>query len=98
MSLAVFLAKITSELESRSIEYMVCGSVASIFHGVPRTTQDVDIVVSLTGLDAKRLASLLDEEQFYVSEAAAVDAVLHQRQFNIIDMETGWKADLPSDN
>jgi hypothetical protein len=94
MSLAVFLARITSELESMSIEDMVCGSVASIFHGVPRTTQDVDIVVSLTGFDAKKLASSLDEEQFYVSESAAVDAVVHQRQFNIIDMETGWKADL----
>ncbi len=93
MSLASFLARITSELESRSIEYMVCGSVASIFHGVPRTTQDVDIVVNLTGFDAKRLASSLDEEQFYVSEAAAVEAVIHQRQFNIIDMKTGWKAD-----
>jgi len=94
MSLAEFLARITGELESRNIEYMVCGSVASIFHGVPRTTQDVDIVVRIDGFDAKRLASGLDPEQFYVSESAAVDAVMRQRQFNIIDMQTGWKADL----
>lgn len=93
MSLQAFLSNLVALLEEHSVEYMVCGSVASIFHGVPRTTQDVDLVVSLTALQARRLAEAIPEDRFYISVEAAVDAVRRRRQFNIIDMETAWKAD-----
>lgn len=93
VSLQDFLSNLVELLDEHGIDYMVCGSVASIFHGVPRTTQDVDLVVSLTALQARRLAESIPEERFYISVDAAVDAVRRRRQFNIIDMETAWKAD-----
>lgn len=37
------------------------------------------------------LLRALSEEQYYVSEPAAMDALRRQGQPNIIDMETGWK-------
>lgn len=94
MSLPDFLARLTQALEDAGVPYMICGSVASFFHGVPRTTQDVDLVVQLTGFDVPKLLEHLPEEDFYVSEPAALDAVRNRRQFNVIDMRTGWKADL----
>jgi hypothetical protein len=93
VSLQAFLSNLVALLEEHSVDYMVCGSVASIFHGVPRTTQDVDLVVSLTALQARRLAEAIPDDRFYISVDAAVEAVRQRRQFNIIDMETAWKAD-----
>ena len=36
----------------------------------------------------------LPDEDFYVSEDAAMEALGAHRPFNVIDMVTGWKADL----
>ena len=94
MSLQVFLGRLTGALEAAGVPYMLCGSVASIFHGVPRTTQDVDVVVELTGQRVAALLARLPGDDYYVCESAAFDAVRTQRQFNVIDLSTGWKADL----
>jgi hypothetical protein len=42
------LAVILRALEAAGIPYMVTGSLASSFHGVPRGTQDIDIVIAPT--------------------------------------------------
>lgn len=83
MSLPEFLARLTLALDAAQVPYMVCGSVASFFHGVPRTTQDVDLVVELSGFAVPRLLSHLPDVDYYYSEAAALDAVRFQRQFNV---------------
>ena len=73
---------------------MLTGSFASSYHGSPRTTQDVDLVIRAT---RDQLNSLLDElppEDYYVSGDAAREAASRRSQFNVIDMVTGWKADL----
>ncbi len=73
---------------------MITGSFASSFHGVPRTTHDIDVIVVLTGSNLDRLIGLLPNEDYYVSAEAARDALLRRGQFNVIDLATGWKADL----
>ncbi len=80
-------------LEGLQIPYLVCGSVASGSLGEPRMTLDIDIVVQLTPDDVDRLCSLFPEPDFYVSVAAARDAVRVRRQFNVIHPETGNKVD-----
>lgn len=92
--LSEFLVRLTSAMEAAGVEYMVCGSVASIIHGVPRSTQDVDLVVLLTEKELPRLVAAFPEDEFYLSESAAKDAIRLQSQFNVIDLQTGWKADL----
>lgn len=89
-----FLGRLTGILDSLSLPYMLAGSVASTFHGVPRTTQDVDLVVELNLRSMKALLAAFDPDTYYVSDIAATDALRRGGQFNIIDMETGWKADL----
>jgi hypothetical protein len=34
-------------LEGLGVSYLVCGSMASSVHGIPRATQDVDMVANL---------------------------------------------------
>lgn len=94
MSLPEFIDRLAGILDRAGIEYMFCGSIASTFHGVPRTTRDVDLVVALSGPKIPVLLGELPEEDYYVSESSIRDAVLRQSQFNVIDMATGWKADL----
>ena len=44
-------------LEAGAVPYMIVGSLASNFHGVPRSTRDADFVVAL---DAAGLSALLE--------------------------------------
>lgn len=50
MSLAEPIAvtlELTAGLDELALEYVVGGSVASSLHGIPRSTHDIDIVVTL---------------------------------------------------
>jgi hypothetical protein len=71
---------------------MVTGSVASSFHGKPRSTFDLDIVIDPT---EQQLDFFLNElgDQYYVSPAAAKQAHEQRGMFNLIDYATGIKID-----
>jgi hypothetical protein len=73
---------------------MVAGSFASTFHGEPRTTQDIDIVIDPSRAALDRLVRSLDPAAFYVSPAAADEAWRRKGLFNVIDLVSGWKIDL----
>jgi len=49
-------------LDAAGIAYMVVGSLASNFHGIPRSTQDADFVVQLQSGQLTRLESALPPE------------------------------------
>jgi hypothetical protein len=88
------LHEIVARLEAHGIEYMVVGSVAAFVHGRERSTQDFDVVVEASAPALRALVRSLPEERFYVSEEAAMEALRHETQFNVLDMATGWKVDL----
>lgn len=73
---------------------MVVGSVASSFHGEPRTTMDIDLVIDPSAESLRRFVGSLPTSRYYVDETAAIEAFHRRSSFNIIDQETGWKADL----
>jgi hypothetical protein len=50
---------VVDALDIAGIPYMIVGSLASNFHGVPRSTRDADFVVELGPGDLERLASTL---------------------------------------
>jgi hypothetical protein len=70
------------------------GSFASSFHGEPRTTQDIDLVIDADADGVRRLLATLSEDAYYADEQTALSAVRRRGQFNVIDLATGWKADL----
>jgi len=88
-----FMEMLTSILEELNIQYMLAGSLSSGFHGEPRATNDVDIVISCT---EGQLMAFVDavKGRCYADRAAARQAFKQQAMFNVIDLETGWKADL----
>jgi hypothetical protein len=44
-SVGGFLARLTAKLGGAGIPYMVVGSFASSFHGVPRSSRDLELVI-----------------------------------------------------
>lgn len=80
-------------LEALSIDYLIVGSVASSFHGTPRSTHDVDIVADLKPAHAPLLVAQL-ESQFYVEHDSVLRAIRQRSSFNLIDLQTMFKVDV----
>ena len=83
-----------SALERLGLRYFVTGSTVTIFYGEPRFTNDIDIVVDLPVASVPEFCRQFPEDDFYVSEDAATEAVRRQSQFNIIQPRTGLKVDV----
>lgn len=84
-------------LNRAGIRYVVTGSVAAIFYGEPRLTHDVDFVVFLSDADIEALAKVFPATDFYLPPPETIFAEARREQrghFNIIHVETGFKADL----
>ena len=71
---------------------MVAGSFASTFHGEPRMTRDIDLVIDPTREAMAKFIGSLDDERFYKPDW--VDELDRRGMVNVIDMSTGWKVDL----
>lgn len=87
----------TRKLEELGVPYAVTGSLAAIYYGEPRLTNDVDIIVLLRHADAVRVEKAFPLDHFYCppAEVIAVELAREQRgHFNLIHHETGFKADI----
>jgi hypothetical protein len=93
VSLAALLAGTIARLERAGVPYMITGSVASSYHGEPRATRDLDIVIDPDPAGITRLVGELEAAGLYVDAGAALRALGDRTQFNAIDGATGWKVD-----
>ncbi len=89
----VVVARIVQAFDALGIPYVVGGSLASSVYGVPRATQDVDLVADLTVAHADKLQQLLSAD-FYVDSDMIRDAILKRASFNVIHLVTMFKADV----
>ena len=94
MTLAELVARITTRLEAAGIPYMVVGSLASSFHGEPRATADLDLVIDPTPDALARFVGELPSDEYYVDQTTARRALEDRSQFNVVERSSGWKADL----
>lgn len=94
MTTGDIFGRVLAALQTAGIPAMLTGSFASSYHGAPRATQDIDLVIAPTEDQLHSLVRLLPRDEFYVDESAALEALRTEGQFNLIDMRTGWKVDL----
>jgi hypothetical protein len=83
-------------LNQIGVRYLVSGSVAAILYGEPRLTHDVDFVIFLRPEDVSRLRAVFPPDEFYVPPPEVIHAEIAREQrghFNVIHMDTGFKAD-----
>ena len=88
------LRRITVALEANAIPYMLTGSLASSMYGVPRATNDIDIVILPTREQLMSVVQLFQRVGLTVTPEAAAAALRHKSQFNIVDLSHGLKVDL----
>jgi predicted nucleotidyltransferase len=87
-----FLAGVAETLERLGIPYHVGGSLASSFHGIYRTSADIDFVIDPTREQLAALGRALLPD-FYVSETAMNEAFAARGTFNAIHAPTSFKID-----
>ena len=93
MSATSLLRTVVAALDDAGIPHMLVGSFASMSHGAPRATQDIDMVIDPTPEALARFVGSFDPDRFYV-DPSAQEALASRDQFNIIDFTTAWKVDL----
>ena len=82
--------------EQIAVRYLVSGNVAAILYGEPRLTHDVDFVIFLRPEDVTRLREAFPANEFYVPPPEVIHAEIARERrghFNVIHMDTGFKAD-----
>ena len=85
--------RVIESFERLGIDYHLGGSYASSIHGVPRQTQDVDLVAELTVAQAEALIEALTPE-FYGDPEPARRAVEQLGSFDVLHLESGVKVDI----
>jgi hypothetical protein len=69
------LSRLVTRLDAAGIPHMVAGSFASTFHGMPRTTHDIDLVIDPTRTSLETFVRSLPEAEYYVDLQTARDAL-----------------------
>jgi hypothetical protein len=84
---------IAALLESLGVPYALVGSLASSLHGLPRSTQDADILAALDERHVHPWLALLSGA-YYVDEERVRQAVSTGRSFNVIHLASMFKVDV----
>ena len=92
MTFSTGFHQIIAALDSGRIPYLVGGSFASSHHGIPRATNDADLLADLQPHQISGLVTTLKPD-FYVDEDSVKESVGLGRPFNVIDMTTVYKYD-----
>ena len=97
MALPKTVAVIADRLNSTGATWMATGSIAAMTYGEYRTTNDIDVILTLAPSDAAKIGAAFPLEEFYcppldvISEEAARGEHGH---FNLLHHDTGFKADI----
>ena len=89
-----FLRRVTAALDRNGVPYMLTGSVASSMYGIPRATNDIDIVIEPAREQLLSLVQMLQRVGLTVEVDSALTALRQRAQFNVIDFPRGLKVDL----
>ena len=84
----------TEPLEQAGIGYMIVGAFATISFGVYRTTNDLDLVLAVSGADASLIELAFPLEFFYCPPIEVLREELNRvanGHFNLIHQATQWK-------
>jgi hypothetical protein len=84
---------VMNALARSGIRFMLGGSLASAFHGIPRSTNDIDIVADIMEQHISPLVSEL-AGAFYADSESMREALRLGRPFNVIHFATGDKIDI----
>ena len=79
-------------LNQSTIDYMLVGSMASNFWGIPRSTHDIDFVVQYEAKDVDAIVKLFQDD-FFIQEISVRSGLKPPYQFNALDNRSALKVD-----
>jgi Nucleotidyl transferase AbiEii toxin, Type IV TA system len=90
------LERTASLLRACQVRFYLTGGAAAIAYGDPRTTQDVDLVVEVDALRdcLPQFLDLVKQDRFLFNENTIRQAIVSQRQFQLIDVASTMKLDI----
>ena len=88
------LRRVAAALTSAEVPFMLTGSMAAAYHGAPRATIDIGLVIAASPTQLRRIVAELLSAGLYASEPAALETYQSGGMFNVIDPASGWKVDL----
>jgi hypothetical protein len=89
MELAPDFDEFTAYLTAHGVEFLIVGAYALAFHGAPRFTGDLDILIRPTADNAMRLIAALD--QFGFSTELTPEAIADERR--MLEILIPWPGD-----
>ena len=92
MSVKRLFEKLRAALDAAGIPYFVSGSFASSAHGIPRSTNDIDIVIAPSREQVEQLLAQFPESEFATDRQDAL-ALARGSLFNVVEYSTMWKVD-----
>lgn len=84
---------VADAFKTLGVEFYIGGSIASAYHGEPRSTVGVDLIADLPTSDASRLVHLLGED-FYADSNMIIQAITSRTSFNLIHLPTMYTIDV----
>ncbi len=79
------LAPLVDAFDMRDVAYLGGGSLASIAHGVPRTTLDVDVIAEIEPHQVPSLVAQL-QGMYDVQAIDIQEAIQHRSSFNLVHL------------
>jgi hypothetical protein len=89
------LKELIGLFEKKNIEYFLVGSLASMYYGRPRFTNDIDLVVEIKSDQIQDFFLLFQQESYYCPPIEILhDEVIRRGSFNLIHHSSGIKIDI----
>lgn len=87
------IRRVVEVFEQMNVAWFLTGSIASSLHGLPRSTNDLDVVMALSPSAVGHLVEQLGDG--YFADAVMIrQAILKRQSCNLIWLETMMKIDL----
>lgn len=87
------ILEVVRVLEDLRVPYAVGGSLASSLHGIPRSTQDGDLVADLRAEHVQPFVAAV-AGSFYISPERALQAIQRRSSFNLVHLKSMLKVDI----
>lgn len=92
MTEAELLVDCLRRLETAGIDYMLVGSMAGNYWGVPRSTHDIDFVINYEQSQVPVIVEAF-EDQFFIQPISVAAGLRPPHQFNALDNRSALKVD-----
>jgi hypothetical protein len=86
------IKSVTEKLEQANIPYMITGGIALLLYTLPRSTQDVDIVLEISP-DKVDIFIKSFSEGYYYNDLEIKEEIKRKGMFNLIDLSTFFRID-----